>query len=184
MICPICRADNPGGRLSCFKCGMVLPQYEAQEDDQQDSGLSIVLDEHTEVDDLVQPNDCVYLIELEALRDSLLNNDISTDEAYTELDRIQKESQYILSLIESFTPEEKEWIKDGLLNIQSAYDTFQDAFGRVYNYLDTADEGALEDGVKTARGASKMLLEGIHMSQKELDRIEEEIEGEKAASET
>ncbi|MFH1454285.1 MAG: hypothetical protein ABIH00_09975 [Armatimonadota bacterium] len=173
-MCPKCGTDNDNTRLTCFRCGMVLPKLSLEELESK-SEVNVVIDENLETKDVVKASDCIFLSSLKEIKDLVDSGQWEVEDIQNKLDAVKKESNYILDLINSFSDEEKSWMTTGLSKIDTSYDKFQESFGKFDQFLNTQDASLLEDGMKVATEASHMLLEGINEAQDELGVEEEKI---------
>lgn len=173
MKCPKCNQENDPSRVTCFKCGMVLPRMYG-EDTSYRSNVDIVIDENVEANEIVSATDCIFLTKLEELKEVIGEEEYSPDILRTELEALRKETGYIKELLGSFSEEEKSWMQQGIYQIEQSYHMFQDSINIFLKFLEDNDSSHIEESIKTAQQASQMLLYGINEAQKELEKEEQE----------
>ncbi|MBI2252019.1 MAG: hypothetical protein HYU63_04640 [Armatimonadetes bacterium] len=174
MQCPKCGEFNDSSRITCFRCAVVLPQlYRGEE---IESELNIVLDESTDVEEIVKSSDCIFLTKLEEIKALIITEEYTQENLINELENVKKETNYIAELLNSFTEEEKKWMKEGISQIEEAYYLFQESISQFYLFLENNNFSLIDEGIKIAHRASKILLKGINDSQKSLEEEGEEEE--------
>lgn len=175
-LCPKCGTNNEDTRLTCYRCGMVLPKLSMEQLNVK-SEVNVVIDENLESKDVVKASDCIFLTALKNIKTKFDEGGFDAEEMKSLLSGIKQETSYILDLINSFSDEEKSWMTAGLEKIDTSYDLFQESIGKFEQYMADQNPSLLEEGIKTAEEASHMLLEGINEAQDELGVEEEKLTG-------
>lgn len=170
-LCPKCKTDNEETRLTCFRCGMILPKIGTLPTTAQ-SEVNVIIDDNLEAEEIVKASDCIFLTHLQEFKDAIISQQTDESNYQTQLDNIKQETKYILDLLNSFSEEEKKWMQNGLIKIEESYNKFQDSFDQFSLYFDDKNSSHLDEGLSLAVQASKLLLNGINESQEELE-IEE-----------
>lgn len=173
-MCPKCATVNENTRLTCFRCGMMLPKLSLEELNTK-SEVSVVIDENLKAKDVVKASDCIFLTSLKDIKTRIDEGNWENEEIQAKIDSVKQESNYILDLISSFSDEEKSWMKTGLAKIDSSYDMFQESFGKFEQFLRDKNPSNIEEALTTAGEASHLLLSGINEAQDELGVEEEKL---------
>lgn len=180
-MCPKCATNNDDTRLTCFRCGMVLPNLSLESLNTK-SEVNVVIDDNLESKDVVKASDCIFLTSLKDIKSKFDEGSWDAEEMQNKINAVKQETNYILDLINSFSDEEKSWMTNGLEKIDTSYDLFQGSISKFEQYITDQDSSLLEEAIKSATEASHMLLEGINGAQDELgveeDRLTENLQSE------
>lgn len=185
-MCPKCATNNDDTRLTCFRCGMVLPNLSLESLNTK-SEVNVIIDDNLESKDVVKASDCIFLTAIKDIKTKFETSGWDAEEMQGKIASIKQETNYILDLINSFSDEEKSWMTTGLEKIDTSYDLFHEAIAKLEQYLSDQNQTLLDELMKTAAEASHMLLEGINQAQDELgveeDKLSEQLQGDESDEE-